>query len=1428
MSTPSGPAAESDPIKRAAHEIALMIQRAREEESSKARVLIEKAQWEAEQLRNEGIRVKESLTAEIEQLKVELANNRAGQTSRPTAMSSAGAKRPRESDANLDATLTISNTDVANLGVSPAAGQSSSGSRKKAKTSNTNNAPTHDELDELADDDADIAMAIQNLDEAQASKAAGTAVAAVANASSVPPPASVQVDVPTQTTEHQGPGDSSTAPNLLDTSNVTVAGPSGGLAGPPAAAKSPPKRAQRKSAIAAKDKIIAAETAADEMDEDERREEVVSKKGETSGDPAQLQAGQDLNSATNKSVSGSLVSPPVVPGRSRGRGGDRASAATTAPAANTSAAPSNTAAAIAALSQHQNAAAAAASQGGVSPSTPHDPSNPYLVRYGDPNNPYAHLVPPPPPGMMMGHNPYMPPGPGYPMFPAGMIGPGGTPYPLMPMPPPPGFEIPGQQAAQTNGEGGEKNEGSKEGEGGEGETATAEGTTNGGAAGTTAQPGQPAAGAVPQQHPYAAYALPPGFATHMPPPEFVHNPNDPNAPPPPHPYPHAHLLPPMHHPHPPNPHQSHPTHLPHPGMQLTLPLAVTDHTLPSHLDALIRAPDSLTITYSEVPEGAYLLRSDFGEPYPKQLEPPRKTTEMRCLFCKRHYSGPNARGMWRRHVTGKHDFVFERKGGAVGQNGRSSVSKSKPLVLDSGDESGDMPTGPSLEGGEGGAHNEGEGQEGREMAVVGPEGMMNLLSSMNGMPVHGLPPGPHPMPNMISGMQVLPGTNIPISSIPPHPLPPSSKRRPSTGRPGVGMGNGGGGLVPRVHPLLTKEERIERARASKRHYAMKRRALEKMKQGGIPKGARLVDGMFILADGTQIPADPNVEYRDLSAPSHSSRMATTSKAGGIGGPLGASQGEEEADDEYDEPGSGKKRPRKSSTTAPPRKGKGKSRRGKKRMDDEIDDDEEDEIVADGEDVEVADAEGLVKMDAVAGENMDPWVDPAAAAAAAIAYHQAQTAVAAQSAQVVVATATTPQGVPHPQQLPIQPYSGKLAEVPFVARGFKPPPMHTEALPPAPKPPRKPNSKRGVAKSDAPAGEEVNQAGEPGGAGDVTTDPATEAPKEEVDAPAGRTRKAALRGKAASSASGAVATTADSNAESAHPNADNANGTGSSIPGGSGLPPGIIPPGEDEDERTFCYCNDVEYGKMISCDNGPNCPKEWFHLACTDLEGSIPDHWYCMDCRQKLEQQKTIAMSTDAPAATSAENPGESAPSSVPNAPQAEPAEHKGDPEAPDAPKPRTRRGRPPKSKATEVEASPPPPAPAAKPTKGRRGGKRGGGPGRPRAGAKVKTDTDKMKGEGDKEASAEPEAEDDNEVESEDEWEPEDAPGQAQEGATAGAAGATGTAEAAPVAAPQSPASSKKSNVEPKTIQTESPGRTRRSARMAAAAAAADAMQTDA
>ncbi|KAG8922461.1 hypothetical protein FRC03_007035 [Tulasnella sp. 419] len=68
---PSNPT--SDPIRAAAAEIAMMIQQAREEEAQKSRIAIDKAQWEAEHLRVEGMKVKETLSKEIEALKAELS-----------------------------------------------------------------------------------------------------------------------------------------------------------------------------------------------------------------------------------------------------------------------------------------------------------------------------------------------------------------------------------------------------------------------------------------------------------------------------------------------------------------------------------------------------------------------------------------------------------------------------------------------------------------------------------------------------------------------------------------------------------------------------------------------------------------------------------------------------------------------------------------------------------------------------------------------------------------------------------------------------------------------------------------------------------------------------------------------------------------------------------------------------------------------------------------------------------------------------------------------------------------------------------------------------------------------------------------------------------------------------------------------------------
>lgn len=76
--------------------------------------------------------------------------------------------------------------------------------------------------------------------------------------------------------------------------------------------------------------------------------------------------------------------------------------------------------------------------------------------------------------------------------------------------------------------------------------------------------------------------------------------------------------------------------------------------------------------------------------YPSQLEPPRgwcpqkKTKEgwaqgeepkLRCTFCRRFYSGANAKSMWRRHVLEKHKIAMaNRRDNPTGRGGRTSNS----------------------------------------------------------------------------------------------------------------------------------------------------------------------------------------------------------------------------------------------------------------------------------------------------------------------------------------------------------------------------------------------------------------------------------------------------------------------------------------------------------------------------------------------------------------------------------------------------------------------------------------------------------------------------------------------------------------------------------------------------------------------------------
>ncbi|ORY03853.1 hypothetical protein BCR34DRAFT_573232 [Clohesyomyces aquaticus] len=57
--------------------------------------------------------------------------------------------------------------------------------------------------------------------------------------------------------------------------------------------------------------------------------------------------------------------------------------------------------------------------------------------------------------------------------------------------------------------------------------------------------------------------------------------------------------------------------------------------------------------------------------------------------------------------------------------------------------------------------------------------------------------------------------------------------------------------------------------------------------------------------------------------------------------------------------------------------------------------------------------------------------------------------------------------------------------------------------------------------------------------------------------------------------------------------------------------------EDGDEPRYCYCNEVSYGNMVACDND-TCPREWFHLACVNMEKppNSRTKWFCSeDCKE---------------------------------------------------------------------------------------------------------------------------------------------------------------------------------------------------------------------
>jgi hypothetical protein len=73
--------------------------------------------------------------------------------------------------------------------------------------------------------------------------------------------------------------------------------------------------------------------------------------------------------------------------------------------------------------------------------------------------------------------------------------------------------------------------------------------------------------------------------------------------------------------------------------------------------------------------------------------------------------------------------------------------------------------------------------------------------------------------------------------------------------------------------------------------------------------------------------------------------------------------------------------------------------------------------------------------------------------------------------------------------------------------------------------------------------------------------------------------------------------------------------------------------EDEEEPRYCFCNELSYGNMIACDN-PNCPREWFHLGCLNMEKppSSKTEWFCCeeckDAHMKRSKAKDKRLGSD--------------------------------------------------------------------------------------------------------------------------------------------------------------------------------------------------------
>jgi len=60
--------------------------------------------------------------------------------------------------------------------------------------------------------------------------------------------------------------------------------------------------------------------------------------------------------------------------------------------------------------------------------------------------------------------------------------------------------------------------------------------------------------------------------------------------------------------------------------------------------------------------------------------------------------------------------------------------------------------------------------------------------------------------------------------------------------------------------------------------------------------------------------------------------------------------------------------------------------------------------------------------------------------------------------------------------------------------------------------------------------------------------------------------------------------------------------------------------DGEDNRKYCFCNNVSYGSMVACDDN-DCEREWFHLGCVGMLAPPHGTWFCETCRAKRNKSR---------------------------------------------------------------------------------------------------------------------------------------------------------------------------------------------------------------